>query len=167
MLLRVALMLLALSLVACGEPVSQQPRDGRAGLSLTGTVDGRQVALSDGRPRLVVGNCDPRQGPSRDVCFLSRDIDGTLLVLVLRNPEALRSGTVLPVAPGSCATPAECAEVRDVAVIDVRVGEGPLTRVHEGRLTLELVEPARRYVGTVRLAWPSGRLSGQFDVVPY
>jgi hypothetical protein len=158
-------------LAACGssEPLGPQepPRGGRAGLQLTGMLEGRQIAINDGAPRLVVGDCEPRRGPSQDVCFISRDIDGELFVLVVKNPAALAAGGILPIADPGCAAPGECEAVTDVAVIDVQVGPSPRRRAREGTLIVDAVDPGAHYAGTIRLRLADGgRLSGTFDVVP-
>lgn len=141
-----------------------QPRDGRAGLQLAGTVDGRQLAVSDGAPRLIVGDCDPDVSGDQDVCMVADDIDGQLVVLAFENPDALDTGVSLPVEDPGCGQ--ECDDVAEVAVVDLQLGTGARTRATDGRVTLERVEPFARYVGEIRLVLPSGRVSGAFDVVP-
>lgn len=164
---RVGLLVASLGLVlaACGadDPLGARARDGRPGLHLTGTLDGRQLAVGDGGPRLFVGNCQPAAGPSEDVCFISRELGGQLFVLLLRNPVVLETGASLDVADPGCTA---CDDVTDVAVVDVRVGEAPVQRAIGGSLTLAAAEPGAHYLGRVRLELPRGTLSGQFDVVP-
>lgn len=168
--LRVATLLLgAVLLAGCGEPDDHlpNPRDGRSGLRLSGTVDGRQVAVSDGLPVLNAGDCDVNAGPDRDVCFLSRDVSGDTVILIIENPAVLEEGAALTVGPGRCPQPLACDDESDVAVIDVQIGlDGPRVRATGGRLVMEVVQPFARYRGTVRLELPGGRLSGEFDVVP-
>lgn len=150
----------------CGTgPAASTPGDAAAsGLRLTGTIGGHQVALSDGSPRLLVGNCAPREGPSRDVCIVSEDIDGELVVLALKNPEALRSGATLAVGRPGCATPARCDRVRDVAIVDLQRGVGGRQRAVGGRLAMTHVVDNLRYAGRFTLALRDGRVSGAFDV---
>ncbi|HWB71994.1 MAG TPA: hypothetical protein VG452_07235 [Egibacteraceae bacterium] len=155
---------------ACGTgpapDAAGQPRDGRAGLQLTGTVGGRQVAVSDGAPRLIVGDCDPQDGPDDDVCLVSRDIDGTLVRLLIENPEVLEAGASVPVADVDC-PPRACDALTDVAVVELQVGVGEQTRRATGGLvTTSVVQPRLRYAGTLTLEFPDGRLAGGFDVVP-
>lgn len=170
-MIRLLVVLLAVLLTGCGaEPVGTgpsavRPRDGRSGLQLTGVIAGQQIAVSDGLPRLEANDCDPGDGPDQDVCVISRTIDGTLFVLVFENPAVLRPGT-LPVAPGDCARPEDCDRVTDTAVIDVQIGVSGRTRARGGSLTLTFVEPGQRYVGSLSLQLPNGRLDGSFDLIP-
>ncbi|MGH8907192.1 MAG: hypothetical protein ACRD0K_11860 [Egibacteraceae bacterium] len=142
-----------------------QPRDGRAGLQLTGRIEGRSIAVTQGLPRLETGDCDPNSGGDRDVCFASRTIDGTAFVLVFENPDVLEPGTY-DVEARPCPRPTDCDSVTDVAIIDVQLGTGDRIRAVGGTLTVELVEPLQRYRGSVLLDLPDGTLSGDFDVVP-
>lgn len=160
-------LLLALALSGCGRGgATQQPRDGRAGLQVTGSVEGRQVAVSDGGPALVIEDCDPPDGFDDDVCAQARDLDGDLFVLVFENPDILITGADLAVG-GDCTTPTRCDTVRDVAVIRVQSGAGERIQATGGELRLSLVAPGRRrYVGTFRLELPGGAVSGSFDLVP-
>lgn len=163
----VTALLLALAASGCGRGgATQQPRDGRAGLQATGTVEGRQIAVSDGGPALVIDDCDPMDGLDDDVCAQARDLDGDVFVLVFENPDVLITGADLAVG-GDCATPARCDQVRDVAVVRVQSGVGARVPAVGGELRLSLVEPGRRrFVGTFRLELPRGSVSGSFDLVP-
>jgi hypothetical protein len=143
---------------------SVQPRDGRAGLQLTGTVAGRQVAVSDGAPQLDVGDCDPGSGGDADVCAIADDIDGQLLVLVIENPDVLRAPASLPVVDPGCGD--ACDDVTDGVVVDVQLGTAPRIRATGGQLDVRVLQPFVRYAGEVRLRLPSGSLSGSFDLVP-
>lgn len=144
-----------------------QPRDGKAGLQLAGVIDGRQVAVTDGAPELVVGDCDPNDGPDDDVCFLSSDIDGSTFVVVIENPHVLEATTSeLTVAAPDCDSAQACDAVEDVAVVDVGYGVGDRRRARSGTLRLRALEPLRYYAGTLRLDLPDGRVSGDFDVIP-
>lgn len=163
--------LAAVALVACGtgdasRSIQQQPRDGRAGVQLSGTVAGSQVAVSDGSPRLIVGDCDVVGGVADDVCFLSRDLRGEPVVLAFRNPGVLEQGERVPVSDPGCLTPAECTDVTGAAVVDVLVGEDVDQRAVGGVLILAVVQESARYAGEIRLDLPEGHLSGLFDVVP-
>lgn len=142
-----------------------RPSEGRSGLYLSGTIDGRQVAVTDGAPRLHVTDCDPQDGRDRDVCVGSRTIDGRGLRIVFENPGALESEARLPVRAPDC-RPADCDDVTDHAIVGVQfTGEG-LMHAHDGELVLRVVEPHGRYMGSLRLQLPDGRLSGDFNVVP-
>jgi hypothetical protein len=157
---------LAVLLAGCWSAPAQtvQPRDGRAGLQLSGTVGNRQLAVSDGSPDLNVGDCDPAAGGDRDVCIIADDIDGQLVVVVFENPDVLRSGADLPVTDPVCST--GCDEVTDGAVVDLQIGTGERQRARGGRLVLSEVEPFRSYVGEMRLDLGSGSVAGSFDVIP-
>jgi hypothetical protein len=169
---RLAVIAAVLGLAGCGAesigtgPAAVRPRDGRSGLQLTGTIGGRQVAVSDGLPTLNTGDCDPNDGADRDVCFVSRDIDGTLFVIVFENPDLLVEDASLPVGPGDCRTPEACDAVTDVAVVEVQSGIADRQRATSGQVNLAAVEPGLRYVGTLSLVLPDGRISGEFDVIP-
>lgn len=143
-----------------------QPRDGRSGLQGTGTLDGRQVAVAQGLPELVVGDCDPIDGDDADVCIISDTVDGRTFVLTVENPDVLESGADLPVGAPECATPEACDQVTDVAIISLKLGTDDAVRATGGRLRVERVEPFANYVGEVSLELPGGRFSGSFDVVP-
>lgn len=166
---RLLLVVLVLLVGGCGVPAGQsaavQPRDGRAGVQLSGTVEGRQVVVADGLPRLVVDDCDPRLG-DRDVCVISRTLDGRLFVLALENPDVFEVGADLPVADPDCADEDACDAVIDVAVVDVQLDTGERVRATGGRLVVDVVEPHLRYAGSLTLRLPGGTLSGGFDVVP-
>lgn len=141
-----------------------QPRNGRAGLQLAGSIGGRQLAVSDGSPDLRIGDCDPDVTGDDDVCAIAEDIDGQLVVLVFENPDVLTEGATLPVADPGCGD--LCDDVTDVAVIDLQLGTGPRVRADGGRLEVREVTPFARYAGDVRLTTSSGSVSGSFDLVP-
>jgi hypothetical protein len=141
-----------------------QPRDGRAGLQLTGSVAGRQLAVSDGSPRLTVGDCDPDVAGDDDVCAIADSIDGELVVLVFENPDLLRAASTVPVGDPGCGP--RCDDVRDVAVVDLQLGTGRRLRARGGRLAIGDVTPFSRYAGDVRLSFAGGSVAGSFDLVP-
>lgn len=141
-----------------------QPRDGRSGLQGTGTLDGRQVAVAQGLPELVVGDCDPMDGPDSDLCIITDTVDGRTFVLTVENPAVLEAGADLPVADPDCGQ--TCDEVAGSAVVSLKLGTEDAVRATGGRLRLTRVEPFTNYVGDVSLELPNGRFSGSFDVVP-
>lgn len=142
------------------------PRDGRAGLSVTGTIGGRQVAVSDGAPKLILDDCDVNTGFDVDLCFFSRDIDGTTFGLVIENPDLLRAGQRAIVVPSTCRVRA-CDEVTEGLVVDVQLGVGrDRVRAQGGSVDVTVVDVGDRYAGTLNLTLPNGRVSGTFDVVP-
>jgi len=164
---RLAAVALALVLAGCATASrAVQPRDGRSGLQGTGTLEGRQVAVGQGLPDLVVGDCDPIDGPDQDVCFVSDTIDGRTFVLIFENPAVLVTGASLPLGGADCASPEACDAVTDVAVVSLKLGADAAVRAEGGRLLLTRVEPFANYVGEVILELPDGAFTGSFDVVP-
>jgi hypothetical protein len=163
---------LAVTLAACGTGGTGTgvsaitPRDGRSGLSLTGTIGGRQVAVSDGAPRLILDDCDINTGFDVDLCFFSRDIDGTTFGIVIENPDLLVAGERLPVVASTCHVRA-CDGVTDGLVVDVQLGVGKdRVRADGGHVDVTFVDTADRYAGTLNVTLPDGRIGGTFDVVP-
>ena len=158
-------------LAACGTsgggtgPAAIEPRDGRSGLQLSGTIDGRQVAVLDGAPVLRLGDCDVNDGPDVDLCFFTRLVDGGFLAVLIENPEAVTVGTVA-VVDSDCRSP-RCEDETGGAVVDLQFEPGgPRTRATGGSLVVTTVEEAQRYAGTMNLVLPDGRLTGTFQVVP-
>ncbi|MPZ71977.1 MAG: hypothetical protein GEU74_01895 [Nitriliruptorales bacterium] len=165
-----AVMLCAL-LAACGTGeagsgvAAIQPRDGRSGLQLSGTLDGRQFAVNDGAPVLRLGDCDVNDGADVDLCFFTRELEGGFFGIVVENPDVVRPG-VVEVTQSRCASP-HCDDVTDGAVVEVQFAPGaPRVRATGGRLRLTTVEKGRRYAGTLHLTLPDGAFSGTFEVVP-
>lgn len=161
------LLLLAVLGTACGDApdVLPDPRDGRSGLQMSGLFSDRQIAVSDGLPVLNTTDCDVNEGPDRDVCIVTRDINGELLRVIFENPIALQEGAVLPVG-SDCATDEACDEVLDAAVIDFEFGDRRRVRAESGTLRIEVVEPGQRYRGEFDVRLPDGSLSATFDLVP-
>jgi hypothetical protein len=162
-----------LTLAACGTGASsadqraRQPRQGQAGLQLSGSVQGRQLVVRDGLPELEVGDCDPRAGPSDDdVCFISETIDGRLFVFVIENPDALTQSRTLPIEDPPCAGPQACDRVSDAAVVEVQLGTDDRIRADGGELTIDRLRPFSRYTGSVTAQLGDGQVSGSFEVVP-
>jgi len=143
-----------------------QPRDGRSGLQLTGTLKGRQTVVAEGLPELVVGDCDPGDASDDDVCVITDTIDGGLFVLTFENPGVLEPGATVPVADPGCATPAACDAVSDVAVVTVKLDTDEPVPATGGSVRLTRLDPPVNYVGELTLELPIGRLSGGFDLVP-
>lgn len=142
-----------------------EPRNGRSGLQLSGTIDGRQFAVNDGAPVLRVDDCDVADGADTDLCFFSRELDGGYFAMIVENPEAVVEGSVDIVGSG-CLSP-NCEEVGAGAIVDVQFERGgPRTRAVGGSLTMRTVEERQRYGGTMNLELPEGRITGTFEVVP-
>lgn len=146
-------------------PAAIEPRDGKSGLQLSGTVDGRQVAVNDGAPVLRLGDCDVNDGADTDLCFFSRELDGGYFAVLIENPDAVVEGRV-EVTGSSCVSP-RCEDVGGGAVVDLQFERGgPRVRATGGNLTFTTVEKAQRYAGTMNLQLPDGRLGGTFQIVP-
>lgn len=164
------LLLGLLLLTACGDTpgdVLPDPRDGRSGIRLSGLLQNRQVAMSDGLPTINAGDCDVNEGPDRDVCILTRDISGERITIVIENPAVLAEGTTVPVGAGDCTDPPSCDRVDDVAIIEVGFGTDTRIRAVSGQLTMEVVVPSTRYRGDFDIRLPDGsNLQANFDVVP-
>ena len=142
-----------------------QPQDGKSGLQLTGTLDGRQFAVNDGAPVLRVGDCDVNDGTDTDLCFFTRELDGGYFAIIVENPDAVQVGTV-PVVDADCQSP-RCDDVSEGAVVEVQFAPGAeRVRATGGAFQLTAVDPGQRYAGTVNLQLPDGRLGGTFEVVP-
>lgn len=160
----------AFGLVGCGETpgdVLPDPRDGRSGLQMSGLVGDRQIAVSDGLPDVNFGDCDTPDGPDRDLCVITEDISGELVVLIVENPDVLVAGERVAIADVPCQAVRDCDEVADTAVVDVAVGTATSrTRAVSGQITVEVAEPLQRYRGTFDLRLPEGNLSGNFDLIP-
>lgn len=146
-------------------PAAIEPRDGLSGLQLSGTIDGRQVAILDGAPVMRLADCDVNDGVDTDLCFLSRMVDGGFFEMLIENPDALTTG-VVPVVDSDCRSPL-CEDVTGGVVVDLLFEPGgPRTRATGGRLDVTTVEEAKRYAGDMNLMLPDGRLTGTFQVVP-
>lgn len=131
---------------------------------MAGSIAGRQLAVSDGAPELVVGDCDPDASGDADVCALADDIGGELVVMAIENPDVLTAGATLPVGDPGCG--ADCDDVTAVAVVDLQLGTGERMRATDGQLVVREVTDFARYAGEVRLVLPSGSVSGSFDLIP-
>lgn len=159
--------LLAVTLAACAssQQVGVQPRDGRAGLQVTGTMAGRQVAVSDGAPRLLAGDCSLFTPLPVELCAVSRDIDGGAVVLGIGNAAAVAASGTLEVGEPGCTSQATCREVTDHAVVLLQVAD-TVHPARSGSLTISEIEAGTRYVGQFSLTTADGRVTGSFDLVP-
>lgn len=161
-------LVLALATASCTAASGSMPppRDGRSGLQGAGTFEGRQIAVAEGLPQLVVGDCDPVDGPDDDVCVIADTIDGRLFVLTFENPAALVEGAVLPVEDPAC-TQQGCEAVTDVALVSVKLETGRPVRATAGTVRVERVVPFLNYAASFSLdLGDSGAFNGQMDVVP-
>ena len=142
-----------------------EPRDGKSGLQLSGTIDGRQFVVNDGAPVLRLGDCDVNDGTDTDLCFFSRELDGGFLGVVMENPAVIEV-TTLPVVDPPCVSP-HCDDVTDGIVVELQFAPGaPRTRATGGDVVFTVVEDGGRYSGRLNLTFPDGRISGAFEVVP-
>jgi hypothetical protein len=169
--LRAALLAgVAVFAAACGETpgdVLPDPRDGRSGIQVTGQVDGRQVAINDGLPDVNFSDCDLAAGRDDDLCVVTEDLSGDLVVLVVENPAVLVEGARVPIRDVPCADDRDCDEVADAAVVDVAFTQGDRrVRATGGTLAVEVAQPLTRYRGTIDLTLPGGTMRGTFDLVP-
>ena len=163
--------ILAIATVACGASGTGsgvgaiEPRDGKSGLQLSGTIDGRQVAVNDGAPVLRLGDCDVNDGQDADLCFFSREIDGGFLGIIIENPDAVTVGT-LPVVDPPCRSP-HCEDVADGVVVELQFVAGARrTRVTGGEVIFTTADAGQLYSGRLNLTWPDGRIGGTVEVVP-
>lgn len=171
MRLRLALAVLVIATAACGASGTGsgvgaiEPRGGKSGLQLSGTIDGRQIAINDGAPVLRLGDCDVNDGSDRDLCMFSRDIDGGFFGLIIENPDLVEVATI-DVVDAPCSSP-NCEAVVEGLVVELQFEPGgPRTRVTGGTFVFTTVEPGQQYSGRLELTWPDGRLAGSVEVVP-
>lgn len=171
MTMRLAAACLAVALVGCGASGvgsgvnAIQPRNGKSGLQLSGTIDGRQVAINDGAPVLRLGDCDVNDGQDGDLCFFSRDLDGGFFGLIVENAQVVAPGT-LNIVDDPCRSP-RCETVTGGVVVELQFAPGaPRTRVTGGRMVFTDVEDGMHYSGRISLTWPDGQLAGTMEIVP-
>ena len=149
-------------LAACSPtPQQAQPTGTDDGIQLTGRIDDKRLAVSEGAPQVLRGDCDPNDGRDSDLCVLMSTIDGERLTIVFENPEALEVGAIEVVDEACRGT--TCDGVRDGLVVDVRLGTDT-TRALSGRVVLDEAG-LRRYRGELALDLvPNGRLTGSFNL---
>lgn len=168
-LLPVLLAVLALQLAACGESpdsVLPDPRDGRSGLRMSGTLGSSQIAVNDGLPTINTGDCDLPDGADSDVCIVTEDLSGQSFVLVFENPGVLREGETVPIVDVPCGQPRACDDVTEGALVELRIVGGETLPGLSGQVAMETIVEGQRYRGTIDLRVRTGTLSGEFDVVP-
>ena len=152
---------IALVLAGCADPeVSQrQPVSAVDGIQATGQFDGHRIAVSDGEPEVVLGDCDLPDGVDEDLCIVAFSIDGSTLALVIENPLALEIGDDVPVT--SCS--GHCDEAAGV-VVEVRV-DGVARRATGGTVDIVEAGPRWRMAFTLRFGGADS-LTGEYDVLP-
>ena len=157
------LVVLAALLGACGggDVEVREPVSGRDGIQATGRLEGRPVAISRGAPIVIIGDCDPGDGPDEDLCIEARTIDGLTVLLVIENRDALVAGETVPVGRATCTD--GCDSRRDEVIARVELPE--LTREVTGG-SLEVTADGPRYTADFDLTLSGNdRLRGSFDVV--
>ena len=163
------LCVLVLTLLGCGRApgdVLPEPREGRSGVQGSGRLDGDQVAILDGLPTVNFADCDVDDGPDRDVCIITEDISGTLLVIEFENPDVLVPGAVLDVSTRPCSA-ASCDQVADGAVVELRVDGADPRRATAGQVVIDEAEAFTRYRGEADLRFGGDdRLQLTFDIIP-
>ncbi len=136
-------------------------------MQFSGRLNDRQVAVSDGLPEVNFSDCDINDGPDDDVCIITEDVNGELVVIVFENPDVLVEGAELRIEDPPCADDQACDAVTDAAIVDVQVGTGPRVRAVSGNLQIEVAVPEARYRGEFDLRLPDGgTLNATFDLVP-
>lgn len=155
----------ALLLAACPEAANPQ-RQAEArddGVQATGQLLGQRVAISDGEPGVVLGDCGADGHTDLDLCIATRTVDGEPIRLVFVNAGVLREGVRTEVRGSGCRG-AACEAVTGHAVVELQVG-GRALRASGGQVVLTTTGP--RYAGELRLRLPGGgRLTATFNVRP-
>lgn len=154
----------ALALIGCGGDSGSQrgPVSVDDGIRASGQFSGSRLNVDDGEPEVVLGDCDPGDGPDGDLCIVTRSIDGSSVSLVIENPLIMQRGGTITV--GSNCQGFACEDVSDQAVVEVRV-DGSSLRASSGRL--EVTQSGPRYAAHFTLRFRDGSgLSGVFDVRP-
>ncbi len=152
---------LAVLLAGCASSsvAQRQPEALDDGVQATGRLFGGRIAISDGSPETNLVDCDPRDGPDDDVCWIARTIDGLTVAFVVENPGALVAGETVPVRAHECQ---DCDDVVDQAVVDLRI-EGEQRRATSGRLVVH--EADERYAADFRIRFQDGdEITGTFNI---
>jgi len=131
------------------------------GIQLTGTIDGHRIAISDGEPEVVLGDCDPGDGDDLDLCVIARSIDGQTVGVVFENPAVFATAGSYPVSTAECEAVA-CDAVTTVAIVELRTDAVSWLAL-SGALDVRLSEG--RYVADLRLELgDGGSVSGTINV---
>lgn len=130
------------------------------GVQVTGVIDGSRVAISQGVPEVVFGDCDPGDGFDEDICWVARTIDGLNIAFVIENPAVLEPGARVDVVAADCGA---CDDVGDGVVLEVRV-DGTIRRPVEGAMDVVTV-PGERVAASFTTEFAGGdELQGSFNV---
>lgn len=152
----------ALLLAGCATSTAEhrQPEALDDGVQLTGTLGGARVAVSEGVPDVLFGDCDPGFEVDRDVCWSARTIDGMMVTMVIENPDVLVPGETVDVVASDCVD--DCEAVTDGVVVEVRA-DGVARRAVDGRLEVDRADD--RVAASFDVTLPDAdRLTGTFNV---
>lgn len=130
------------------------------GVQVTGTLGGSRVAVSEGVPDVLFGDCDPGLEIDDDICWSARTIDGLTVAMVVENPDVLVAGETVDVVDSSCDL--DCDDVTDGVVVDVR-WNGQQVRATSGRLEVGSVDERVSAALDVNLVGGDG-LTGMFNI---
>lgn len=110
---------------------------------------------------MILGDCDPEDGPDEDLCIEARTIDGLEVTLVVENPVALVAGTTVPVGRATCVD--GCDGREGVVIARLEVGDDDVVEVIGGSFDVARVDD--RFVADFDLRLPfNDSLRGSFDV---
>ncbi len=151
---------LALSGCATASVAHRQAEADDDGVQVTGTLGGARVAISEGVPDVVFGDCDPGIEIDQDVCWSARTIDGMTVAMVIENPDVLVAGEAVDVIGDTCDL--DCDDVTDGVVVDVR-WDGRQVRATSGRLEVGSVDERVSAAVDVNLVGGDG-LDGTFNI---
>lgn len=154
----------AVVLAACPSAAQRQPAAPDDGIQFAGRIGTQQLNVSDGAPEVTLGDCDPNQGPDRDLCLVTHTVDGQSLALVVENPDALDPSTPLSVIrPPRAGCDRGCDGVEDGAIVELRLED---ERLFARGGTLTPREVGDRYAVSFVLRFRGGSLTGRFNVAP-
>lgn len=163
-MLRPVVRLVAASLVVSGcataSVAHRQAEAGDDGVQVTGTLGGSRVAISEGVPDVVFGDCDPGIDIDEDVCWSARTIDGMTVAMVVENPDVLAADTVIDIVDDACDL--DCDQVTEGAVVDIR-WNGQQVRAVSGRLEVSAASERVAAGMDVNLVGGDG-LTGMFNI---
>ncbi|MBY5163089.1 hypothetical protein [Salsipaludibacter albus] len=158
----VGVVVVAILLAGCATS-STEHRQAEAmddGVQVTGTLDGARIAISEGVPDVLFGDCDPGFEVDDDVCWSARTIDGMMVSMVIENPDVLVPGETVEVVTSDCVD--DCDTVTEGVVVEIRA-DGRGRRAVDGRLEVERAD--ERVAADFDVTLPDAdRLTGSFNV---
>lgn len=156
--------LAAAVLTACPTAEQRQPETADDGIQFAGRIGTQQLNVSDGAPQVLLGDCDPNEGPDRDLCLITHTVGGQDVAFVIENPDVLGAGeAVRVVRPPRDGCADGCDEVDDGAIVELRL-ERERTFAEGGSLTVR--EADRRYAVSFVVRAGGGSITGRFNVAP-